>query len=145
WEIPLYFFVGGAAGASAMLAAAAQLTGADRELVRDARWIATGGAALSAPLLISDLGRPERFVNMLRVFKPRSPMSAGAWILTVFGGAATAAAFAEELRRHTDLPVTLVGDLAGIVAGASGLGMASYTGVLVGATVIPAWARNVRM
>ncbi len=69
WEIPAYFFVGGAAGASAVLAAAAQLAGDREDLVRDARWVAAAGAALSTPLLISDLGRPERFLNMLRVFK----------------------------------------------------------------------------
>src|SRR5262249_28282203 len=58
WEVPTYFFVGGAAGASAVIAAAARFTGADRKLVRRAQWIAAGGAALSAPLLIADLGRP---------------------------------------------------------------------------------------
>src|SRR5947209_16363355 len=74
WEVPAYFFVGGAAGAAAMIAAAAQIAGGRPDLVRDARWLAAGGAALSTPLLISDLGRPERFLNMMRVFKPQSPM-----------------------------------------------------------------------
>src|SRR5438067_1276876 len=85
WEVPAYFFVGGAAGASAVIALAAQAARADRTLVRDARWVAAAGAALSTPLLIADLGRPERFLNMLRVFKPRSPMSVGAWTLAAFG------------------------------------------------------------
>src|SRR5881398_3476683 len=75
WEIPLYFFVGGAAGAAAVVGAIADYTGANRTLVRDARWIAAAGAVLSPALLISDLGRPERFLNMMRVFKLRSPMS----------------------------------------------------------------------
>lgn len=145
WEVPVYFFVGGAAGAAAMLAAAARLTGADDDLVRDARFIAAGGAMLSAPLLIADLGRPERFLNMLRVFKPQSAMSVGAWTLTAFGAASSAAAFAEVLRQHTDLPVTLIGDLAGLGSAAAGLGMATYTGVLVGATAIPVWSHNVRL
>jgi formate-dependent nitrite reductase membrane component NrfD len=172
WEIPLYFFVGGTAGAAAALGAAAQLTGADRELVRDARWIACAGATLSAPLLISDLGRPERFLNMMRVFKPRSPMSVGAWTLAAFGASSTAAALAEELgrrrrwakpqppssststspapecrpleRRRTDLSVRVIGDLAGLGAAASGLGMATYTGVLLGATAIPVWTKHVK-
>jgi formate-dependent nitrite reductase membrane component NrfD len=144
WEIPLYFFVGGTAGAAAVLAAAAQLTGADRELVRDARWIACAGASLSAPLLISDLGRPERFLNMMRVFKPQSPMSVGAWTLAAFGAMSTAAAFAEELGRRTNLPVRVIGDLAGLGAAASGLGMATYTGVLLGATAIPVWTKHVK-
>lgn len=142
WEVPLYFFVGGAAGAAAMIGFAAQLAGADRDLVRDARWIAMGGATLSGPLLVLDLGRPERFLNMMRVFKPQSPMSVGAWTLATFGTAAAAAAFADEVRRHTDLPVTLLGDAAAALSAASGLVMATYTGVLIGATSIPVWAKH---
>ncbi|HEV2720591.1 MAG TPA: NrfD/PsrC family molybdoenzyme membrane anchor subunit [Thermoanaerobaculia bacterium] len=127
WEVPLYFFVGGAAGASAMIGVAAQFGGAKRELVRDARWIAAGGAVLSTPLLIADLGRPKRFLNMLRVFKPQSPMSVGAWTLAVFGGASTAA---------------LVSNVAAVVSAVSGLVMATYTGVLLGATAIPVWKKH---
>ena len=68
WEVPAYFFVGGGAGAAAVIAAAARLSGGRDELARDARWIAAVGGAIAPPLLISDLGRPERFLNMLRVF-----------------------------------------------------------------------------
>jgi formate-dependent nitrite reductase membrane component NrfD len=139
WEIPLYFFVGGAAGASAMIAVAAQLSGANETLVRDARRIAALGAIISTPLLISDLGRPERFLNMLRVFKPRSPMSVGAWMLAAFGGFTTAAVIADELQ------LTFARDAAGAGAALSGLGMATYTGVLLGATAIPVWAEHVNM
>ena len=145
WEIPAYFFVGGAAGAAAAIGAAAQLAGADESLVRDARWIAAAGSALSAPLLISDLGRPERFLNMLRVFKLESPMSVGAWTVAAFGTASSAAAFADLMRRRTDLPVKLLGDASAIVAGATGLVMATYTGVLIGATAIPVWKKHVRI
>lgn len=139
WEVPAYFFVGGAAGASAMLAAAARISGADARLVKDARWVAAIGAAVSGPLLIADLGRPERFLNMLRVLKPQSPMSVGAWILAAFGtlSAATALADLLKLRRSADA--------AGLLSAASGLGMATYTGVLLGATAIPAWAENVSL
>ena len=152
WEVPLYFFVGGAAGAAAVVGAAARAIAGDEEraLVRDARWVAALGGALSAPLLISDLGRPERFLNMLRVWKPQSPMSMGAWTLTAFGSAAGAAAFAELLERRAAgggsrvaLPVRVVGDAAGMLAAATGLAMTTYTGVLVGATAIPAWNRSV--
>src|SRR5215467_10839243 len=75
WQIPLYFFVGGAAGAAAVIGAIADYTGADHQLVRHARWIAAAGSVISPALLISDLGRPERFLAMMRVFKPQSPMS----------------------------------------------------------------------
>jgi Polysulphide reductase, NrfD len=138
WEVPLYFFVGGAAGASSVLAFTAQLAGASPSLVRDARWIAAIGAAVSGPLLILDLGRPERFLNMLRVFKPQSPMSVGAWTLSVFGTATAAAVISETVH----LP--RIGDTAAFVAALSGLAMATYTGVLIGATAIPVWAKHAR-
>src|SRR6187401_2428458 len=84
WEIPAYFFVGGVAGAAAVIAGLARFAGADSLLIRDAQWIAGAGAAVAPLLLISDLGRPTRFLNMLRVFKPQSPMSIGAWTLVLF-------------------------------------------------------------
>ena len=77
WEIPTYFFIGGAAGAAALLAEIAHLFRGDERLVRDARRIAAAGGMLAPVLLISDLGRPERFLYMLRVIKPQSPMSVG--------------------------------------------------------------------
>ncbi|HXH95529.1 MAG TPA: NrfD/PsrC family molybdoenzyme membrane anchor subunit, partial [Thermoanaerobaculia bacterium] len=138
WEVPVYFFVGGAAGASSVLALAAQLSGAPHSLVRDARWIAAIGAAASGPLLILDLGKPERFLNMLRVFKPQSPMSVGAWTLSLFGSASAAAAIGEELGLRR------IGDAAAFVAALSGVVMATYTGVLLGATSIPVWAAHAR-
>lgn len=145
WEVPAYFFVGGAAGAAAVLGAAAQLADADEDLVRDARWIAAAGINLSTPLLISDLGRPARFLNMLRVFKLQSPMSVGAWTVAAFGASSTAAAFADLVRRRTDLPVRLLGDASAAVSAATGLVMATYTGVLLGATAIPVWNEHVRL
>src|SRR5436190_2262723 len=137
WEVPAYFFVGGAAGAAAVLGAAAQLTGADRDLVSDARWIAAAGSVLSAPLLIGDLGRPERFLNMLRVFKPKSPMSVGAWTLTAFGTFSAGAILAGKIR--------FIADASALGSAATGLVMATYTGVLIGATSIPAWADHASM
>ena len=147
WEVPAYFFIGGAAGAAALIAAVARRTGARSDLVRDARWIAAAGAALSPPLLISDLGRPERFLNMLRVFKLRSPMSVGAWTLVAFSNAASAAAFAELAHRATAgrLPVRVIADAAGVLSAATGLVLSTYTGVLLGATAIPVWSRNARL
>lgn len=133
WEVPTYFFVGGAAGAAAVIAVAAQVTGGDEKLVRDARWIALIGAVASGPLLISDLGRPERFLNMLRVFKPQSPMSVGVWTLTAFAGASTAAVL---------LPWKTLRDISAIAAAATGLVMATYTGVLLGVTAIPLWKEH---
>jgi formate-dependent nitrite reductase membrane component NrfD len=147
WEVPAYFFVGGAAGAAATIAAAARLAGGRPELVRDARWIAAVGGAISPPLLIADLGRPERFLNMLRVFKVQSPMSVGAWTLVAFSNAAGAAAFADWIDRASGgrIPVRLIGNAAESLAAATGLVLSTYTGVLIGATAIPAWSENVRV
>lgn len=145
WEVPLYFFVGGASGAAAIIGGVAKLTGAERELWRDARWIAAAGSASSSALLVSDLGKPERFLNMLRVFKKRSAMSVGAWTLVAFSSAASAAAFGEWLERkgHGSLAVRIVGDLGALGSVVSGAAMATYTGVLIGATAVPVWSQSV--
>jgi formate-dependent nitrite reductase membrane component NrfD len=145
WEVPAYFFAGGAAGAAALIAAVARATGGRPDIVRDARWIAAAGAAACPPLLISDLGRPERFLNMLRVFKLQSPMSVGSWTLVAFSTGAGAAAFAELAGRWSRgrIPVRVVGDAGGVLAAATGLVLSTYTGVLIGATAIPVWSRNV--
>jgi hypothetical protein len=144
WEIPLYFFVGGAAGASAVIGAIADYTGADRELVKHARWIAAAGSVISPALLIADLGRPERFLAMLRVFKPQSPMSVGVWTLLAFSTGAAAAAFAGFLheRYGSSLPLSVLENAGQAASLAFGLPFSNYTGVLIGATAIPVWNRN---
>ncbi len=144
WEIPLYFFVGGASGAAAVIGAMADYTGADRELVRHARWIAAAGSVISPALLISDLGRPERFLAMLRVFKPQSPMSVGVWTLLGFSSGAAAAAFADFLtmRYGPSIPVRVLEQAGQTASLAFGLPFSNYTGVLIGASAIPVWNRN---
>jgi hypothetical protein len=144
WEIPLYFFVGGAAGAAAVIGAIADYTGADREIVRDARWIAAAGSIISPALLVSDLGRPERFLAMLRVFKPQSPMSVGVWTLVGFSTGAFATAFAGHLHRRygPSLPLRVIENAGQAASLAFGLPFSNYTGVLIGATAIPVWNRN---
>jgi formate-dependent nitrite reductase membrane component NrfD len=145
WEIPLYFFVGGAAGSAAVVGAIADYTGADRKIVRDARWIAAAGSVLSPALLIGDLGKPSRFLNMLRVFKPQSAMSVGVWTLVGFSAGASAAAFAQVLkdRYGPSFPVRVMEQAGQAASLAFGLPFSNYTGVLIGATAIPAWNQNV--
>jgi hypothetical protein len=145
WEIPLYFFVGGAAGSAAVIATAAEWFGSDLPLARDARWLSLAGISISSVLLISDLGRPERFVAMLRVFKPQSAMSMGAWILACFGTFTGAAVMSDLIReRGADLlPIRLVGAAAKGLSSVFALPFSNYTGVLIGATAIPVWNRNV--
>jgi len=145
WEVPLYFFMGGLAGMSAVIASAAVLFH-HTDLARAAMWLAAiAGAVLSPILLIMDLGRPRLFLNMLRVFKHRSAMSMGAWILSLFGACAVPGLIALELHAHQ----TFTGPLDQLLRLAVGLFifgsaifgtlLATYTGVLIGATAIPAW------
>jgi formate-dependent nitrite reductase membrane component NrfD len=146
WEVPLYFFIGGVAGVSANIALAAQLFSGDPSLVRAALWIAIIGAAICPVLLIADLGRPSRFLNMLRVAKIQSPMSVGVWTLIAFSGCVFVALVAHELilRRYTN-PLIVGTRLAGEITGALiGLVLATYTAVLIGATAIPVWTHNRR-
>jgi Polysulphide reductase, NrfD len=146
WQVPLYFFVGGAAGSAGVIGALADLIGDDYELARHARWLALGGAAASSGLLVWDLGRPSRFLNMLRVFKPQSAMSMGAWILTAFANFAAAASFADfiEARFGKSIPVSVIGGIGRLGSAAFGLPFHNYTGVLIGATAIPLWNHHIK-
>ena len=96
WEIPTYFFTGGLAGASAVLSTGAKLTGHEK-LSKTALYVGAVADLVSPVLLISDLGRPERFHHMLRVVKVTSPMNIGSWVLLVSGGASNTAAVLELL------------------------------------------------
>jgi formate-dependent nitrite reductase membrane component NrfD len=122
-----------------VLGAAATLSGRDQfpSLIVRSRWIATAGGAVSAVLLIYDLGKPSRFLNMLRVFRPTSPMNMGSWILTGFSSAAGVAAMASR----GPAPLRALGDVAAVAAGVFGLALSGYTGVLVSNTVVPVWQR----
>ena len=145
WEVPAYFFAGGVAGIAALIAAVASFAGGDPRLVRDARWVAVAGAVVSPLLLVSDLGKPARFLNMLRVFKLRSPMSIGAWTLAVFTPAVLAPIVIDWLVSGGGAARQIIIALANIVAALTGLVLATYTGVLIGATAIPVWAAHARV
>ena len=135
WEVPLYFFAGGLASGSSFVAAAADAVG-DHRSAAITRKVTLAAALPTAPLLIMDLGRPERFLNMLRIFKPRSPMSMGAWCLVAFSTLAGGSVFADLAGRRR---------LArGLGAGTAFFGayLGSYTGVLLASTAVPVWARS---
>ncbi|MGI8873392.1 MAG: NrfD/PsrC family molybdoenzyme membrane anchor subunit [Egibacteraceae bacterium] len=133
WEVPWYLFAGGMAGTSSVLAATAALSGNDK-LARTARYVAAAGTAVSPPLLIADLGRPARFLHMLRVFKPTSSMSVGSWILFTYSPFSVGAAGLEatgwfpRLQRVLDTVAALLGPA-----------MTTYTAVLVADSSIPVW------
>lgn len=133
-EIPWYFAIGGIAGASAPLGFAAELSG-NRALARRAYAVSLSGLATSPILLISDLGRPERFLYMLRVFKWTSPMSVGSWILSATGAALAPAAVASF--RPDPGPALRLSQAAAAVLGPA---LSTYTAVLLTNTAIPAWS-----
>jgi hypothetical protein len=135
WEtdIPFYFFTGGLAGASDLLALGAELSGNPR-LRTSALASATFGTAISPYFLIKDLGRPLRFLNMLRVFKVTSPMSVGTWI---FSAESATTSIAAACRLFGVLP--RVRATAQVLAGLIGPAQATYTGALVAQSVVPAW------
>ncbi len=132
-DVPLYLFLGGLAGASAVLAEGAAV-GDLPQLERVARLAAAGGAAAGTVALVHDLGRPERFLNMLRVFKPTSPLSVGSFILAPFSGLAAAAAAS-----HVSGRLPRLGRLAGGGAAVLGPPLATYTAALLANTAVPAW------
>jgi hypothetical protein len=132
-DVPLYLFLGGLAGASAVLAEGARARDLPR-LEGAARGAAAGGAGLGTVFLVHDLGRPERFLNMLRVFKPTSPLSVGSFILAAFSTLA-AGAFGARLTGR----FRRVGRLCGLGAGALGPPLATYTAALLSHTAVPAW------
>ena len=145
-EIAAYLFLGGLAGGSSLLALGAQLT--DRPaLRRNARLTALGALGLGTVALVHDLGRPERFLYMLRTFKPTSPMSVGTWILSGFG-VGTGITAAVELDRLTGhrLPLGPLRGVLGALEGPAGVQTAvfagplsSYTAVLLSDTAMPTW------
>ncbi len=132
-DVPLYLFLGGMAGASAVLAEGAALRDLPA-LETVTRGAAAAGAGLGTVFLIHDLGRPERFLYMLRVLKPTSPLSVGSFILAPF---ATFSAAALGSRLTGWFP--RLGRLCGAGAAAFGPALATYTAALLGNTVVPAW------
>jgi Polysulphide reductase, NrfD len=134
-EVPLYFWFGGIAAGSSFVALACDVAG-DEESAAVARKMALGALVPSPVLLITDLGRPERFYKMLRIFKPRSPMSTGVWSLTLFGNLAAGAVGADLLGRGRE--ARALGAATAVVGGYVG----SYAGVLLASTAVPVWARS---
>jgi formate-dependent nitrite reductase membrane component NrfD len=150
WEVPLYFFTGGFAGAASIIGAVGKLTSSDEKLVRDARMLAAIGGNISPALLIADLGMPSRFLHMLRVFKIQSPMSVGSWTLVLFSSSSSALAFLDYAKRRAPYRAQRARYVLNILENAteffsviSGALLSTYTGVLIGATAIPVWNANV--
>ncbi len=150
WEVIVYLFLGGIMGGSGILIALADEGGEDAELARNARYVAFVLASTCPIVLIKHLGRPERFLYMLRIVKFKSPMSMGVWGLIAFSLPATAGALAQAARDSL-LPkqfrwVRYLGPRAMMnpLTALFGAFIAGYTGVLLSATAIPVWAKGKR-
>lgn len=130
WSVPLYFYFGGIAGGASVLAALLHGRRRLRNLASACRWLAFLGTTVGPGLLTWDLGKMSRFLNMLRVFRPTSPMSIGSWSLAGSGGLATLALL------QGDAPS---GRPVGWALGGGGLMLSGYTGVLLGNTANPLW------
>jgi formate-dependent nitrite reductase membrane component NrfD len=151
WEIILYFFLGGLAAGCYVIASIAALFGSreDRVVARTGYYLSLLALLPCPPLLIKDLGRPERFLNMLRIFKVKSPMSMGTWGLlsfSLFSGITTAMQAAKDgllgngigARMLARLPQKLIA-LVGIPFAVF---LGGYTGVLLTVTSVPLWSRS---
>jgi formate-dependent nitrite reductase membrane component NrfD len=121
WYVPAYFYLGGLGGAAATMIPVMR----GRE-ARRLHWIASIAEGAGAACLITDLGKPLRFINMMRVFRPTSPMNMGTWILTVASAAGGVGLLVDSK------PVAATAAVAGSM-------LSTYTGVLLGNTAVPVW------
>jgi formate-dependent nitrite reductase membrane component NrfD len=149
YKVSAYILVGGMAGSAQIIATIADL--ADRDgcagVIRNGRYLALAGSVVGAGLLIIDLHTPQRFYNMLRIFRPTSPMSIGTYVLTSFGGLSALLAAAQLRRELGAGPGALdrVARAAQIPAAVTGAAMSTYTGALLAATSTPLWAALPRL
>ena len=145
-EIAGYLFCGGLAAGSGLLGLGAQLTGR-KKLRRNARLGAAGAAGAGLVMVITDLGRPERFLNLLRTIKITSPMNLGAWIFSAFTAGATVTAAAEIDRLSGErIPLGPLRKLlrlaeapAAVESALFAAPLAVYTAVLFSDTATPTW------
>ncbi len=148
WIIGLYFFMGGLAGSAQIIATIADWFGGRRQerQVRAGRYISLISSLIGSGLLVADLKKPLRFYNMLRIFRPTSVMSIGAYILSafsVFTGMVAVCQFMYDRTKHGFFRT--VAHLAGIPGSVAGIGMSIYTGTLLAATSIPLWTHSPRL
>jgi formate-dependent nitrite reductase membrane component NrfD len=173
WWIVLYFFLGGIAAGAYFVATLMDWIGgpADRDLARVGYWLAFPLVLLCGLFLTVDLERPERFWHMLfkseivhqalaerwpwsaqgwrtmtgaLLLKWWSPMSIGAWALSLFG-ACSFFSFLGSLRQEGRLVrwfrrSLFARSLQFLVAWEVGFFIAAYTGALVSATNQPIWS-----
>jgi formate-dependent nitrite reductase membrane component NrfD len=159
WEwyyVAMYFFIGGVSAGAFFIGTLAELFGGEkhREISRAGFSIAFPLILLTPPLLIADLGRPERFWHLLLYahtgiphLNLQSPLSVGSWALLLFGAMALLSfldnlvaegrlkrmPFADAYNRIPRKWYAVVGSIAGFF-------VAGYTGVILNVTARPFWA-----
>jgi formate-dependent nitrite reductase membrane component NrfD len=158
WWIVGYFFLGGIAGGAYFTSAVIELVGQpeDRPIARMGYYIAFPLALLSGLFLTLDLGLPLRFWHMLvysRTLLPwpvwDSPISVGAYALLFFG-LFSFLSFVDALVETGRLPWAPLREkysgtprkIYAVLGALSGFFLASYTGVLLATTHLPAWSTN---
>jgi formate-dependent nitrite reductase membrane component NrfD len=152
WEIALYFFLEGISAGAFLLATMADLFADDEydEMIATAHRLSFVTLLPCPPLLIADLGRPERFHHMLRMWKPSSPMNTGSWALSGYGlsvGLLAAKQLTgdgplseiDPLKKASQLVPSRALEAIGLPFT---LTMLSYPGVLLSTTSTPIWSRN---
>lgn len=132
--VPIYLYVGGVAGGAAVLAGVSRFSPALEELSLRSRKLTAIGVPLGTALLVADMGRPSRFLNVLRVFRPTSVVNVGSWLLSACGAASVASVFLPKPAADAALGITAI----------SGAFVATYTGALLSNTAIPLWSRGRR-
>jgi protein NrfD len=145
WLVSSYMFLAGIGGSAQIIATAADLVGDEAlaSIVRRGRYIALGSAVVGGPLLIIDLRTPQRFYNMLRIFRKTSPMSIGTWVLMSFGSLSAilaAAQFAKDRGYPPSGKTSTAIKLLQLPAALAAMPMATYTGALLSGTSTPLWA-----
>ena len=151
WEIIWYFFFGGLAAGCYIIATIAALFGSreDRTVVRSGYYLSLLSVLPCPLLLIKDLGRPERFLHMLRIFKVKSPMSMGTWALLTFSLFSGITAVIQAARDGllgrwwgARFLAALPQNVLALPGTAAGFFLGSYTGVLLATTSVPLWSRS---
>jgi formate-dependent nitrite reductase membrane component NrfD len=139
WSVPAYFYLAGMAGAAGLMEAVARVVAPSEMagLRRRCRLLGSAGTLAGAALLVIDLGRPGRFLNMLRVLRPSSPMSVGAWVVSANGALATGSALWSDRKGI----LGRLGTWCALASGVLGPVQAGYTAVLLSCTALPVWSQ----
>ncbi|MEW6333682.1 MAG: NrfD/PsrC family molybdoenzyme membrane anchor subunit [Thermodesulfobacteriota bacterium] len=136
------FFLQGIGSSAQMIATIGDLLDREtnRKLIRMGRMLSFLASPAGPLMFVAALHTPKRWYNMLRIFKPTSPMSIGIWTLTKMSGFNTVALAGNLL---ADEGMGNIGKwldrLSGILAAAAGGLVSVYMGTEIEETSMPIW------